>query len=63
MKRPVVDLGDCIRCEVCTDVCPEVFFYNDTGFVDVVDLSAYPESAVGEAIKNCPGDCIQWEDA
>ena len=34
----------------------------DAGFVEVADLSDYPEDEVNEAIKNCPADCIGWED-
>jgi ferredoxin len=62
MKRPVVELSDCIRCEVCRECCPRVFRMNDSGFVEVADLSDYPEDEVNEAIKNCPADCIGWED-
>jgi len=63
MKRPVVELSDCIRCDVCVGVCPAAFRMNDAGYIEVVDLNAYPEAEVDEAIKNCPADCIRWEDA
>jgi len=62
MKRPVVELSDCIRCEVCRECCLKVFRMNDSGFVEVANLSEYPEDEVNEAIKNCPADCIDWED-
>jgi ferredoxin len=62
MKRPVVELSDCIRCEVCVEVCPAAFRMNDAGYIEVVDLPGYPEDEVDEAIKNCPADCIHWED-
>jgi len=62
MKRPVVELSDCIRCEVCRECCPTVFRMNDSGFIEVADLSDYPADEVNEAIKNCPADCIGWED-
>jgi ferredoxin len=62
MKQPVVELSDCIRCDVCVEVCPRVFRMNDAGFVEVMDLDAFPEDDVNEAIKNCPADCIHWED-
>ena len=61
MKIPVVDLSECILCGVCQDVCPQVFRFNDAGFVEVAELSDYPEEAVQEAIRNCPADCISWE--
>ncbi len=62
MKKPVVELSDCVLCEICVDVCPEVFRNSESGYIDVVDLSEYPEEDVAEAIKNCPEDCIAWED-
>ena len=62
MKIPVVELSDCIKCEVCVEVCPAVFGMNDAGYIDVVDLSSYPEPEVEEAIKNCPADCIYWAE-
>lgn len=62
MKEPVVELSDCILCEVCMDVCPSVFKINDSGYVEVLDLADYPEDDVNEAIKNCPSECILWSD-
>ncbi len=63
MKYPVVDLGTCILCEVCTTACPSVFSINDAGWLEVAELEIYPEADVNEAIKNCPKDCISWEGA
>lgn len=63
MKRPVVDLSDCILCGVCVDVCPDVFVLTDAGYIAVTELEIYPEAPVNEAIKNCPADCIDWEPA
>jgi ferredoxin len=60
---PVIDLGRCNRCEGCIEIAPEVFRYNkETGFIEVVDLEEYPVDKVNEAIKNCPEDCIDWDD-
>lgn len=60
MKIPSIELTDCKMCEVCVEVCPAVFRINDAGYIEVVDLAAYPEADVAEAIKNCPKDCIDW---
>ena len=60
MKRPVVELSECILCEVCVTVSPAVFKLNDAGFIEVIELPVYPEDEVDEAIKNCPADCIFW---
>ncbi|MBW2107729.1 MAG: ferredoxin [Deltaproteobacteria bacterium] len=61
MKRPVVDMADCVDCDTCLELCPEVFRRNDLGGIQVADLSQYPEEQIEEVIKNCPGDCIHWE--
>jgi ferredoxin len=60
MKKPEVDLGECTLCGGCMAVCPEVFQLNDVGFMEVVEMTAYPEACVDEAIKYCPEDCIYW---
>lgn len=62
MQRPVVELSDCIRCGVCVEACPAVFRMAEAGYIEVLDLEAYPEDEVNDAIKNCPTDCIRWED-
>jgi ferredoxin len=62
MKHPSVDLSECILCGVCVDVCPDVFQLNDAGFVQVIAHDTYPEPEVEEAIRNCPVDCIDWEE-
>jgi ferredoxin len=62
MKTPVIDLGECSDCEACLDLCPRVFRRNEAGYIEVVELSDYPEEEVVEAIKNCPADCITWEE-
>jgi ferredoxin len=62
MKIPVVDIGSCTLCMGCVDSCPEVFRYNDAGYIEIVELPAYPEKEVDEAIMFCPEDCIAWSD-
>lgn len=64
MKRILsIDLGRCSECMGCIEIAPEVFRYNEaTGRLEVVDLAQYSKEMVWEAIKNCPRDCIYWED-
>ncbi len=62
MKRPVVELSICILCEVCISVSPSVFRLNEAGYIEVIDHLAYLDLDVDEAIKNCPANCICWED-
>ncbi|RZB33892.1 MAG: ferredoxin [Desulfobacteraceae bacterium Eth-SRB2] len=62
MKIPVVELSECTLCGICEEVAPSVFRIADAGFVVITELSNYPENDVEEAIKNCPADCIYWEE-
>lgn len=59
----IIDIGRCSECEGCIEIAPDVFRYNEaTGCMEVVELSEYSECIVWEAIKNCPKDCIYWEE-
>ena len=46
MRRPVVELSECVLCEICTDLCPLVFRLNQAGYVEVVELDEYPDEDV-----------------
>jgi ferredoxin len=64
MKRIlIIDIGRCSECLGCIEIAPDVFRYNEaTGRMEVIDLKDYPEERVWEALKNCPKDCIYWEE-
>ena len=62
MKKPLVELSDCISCGVCAEVSPDVFRLNDAGYIEVIDLNTYPREEVDDAIKYCPTDCISWTE-
>lgn len=60
---PVIDISECSDCESCVELCPSVFRINEeTGIIEAVELSQYPEEAIREAISCCPKDCITWEE-
>jgi ferredoxin len=61
MKIPVVDLSLCIQCGICQDLCPQVFRLKDAGYVEIAELTDYPELEVNDCIKCCPTDCIFCE--
>lgn len=62
MRRPVIDLGACILCEICVELAPQAFEISDSGFVQVRELDDYGDETIHEAVKNCPKDCITWEE-
>jgi ferredoxin len=62
MRYPVVDLSECVDCDGCLEVCPEVFRRSDAGYIEVADLEDYPQACVDEAIMMCPAHCIFWEE-
>ncbi|NVM20486.1 MAG: ferredoxin [Desulfobacterales bacterium] len=61
MKVPAIDLGECVDCDACLELCPTVFVRNDVCYIEVIELPGYPEEEVEDAIKNCLADCIIWE--
>ena len=62
-RSPLIDRYKCRDCDACLDMCPEVFMKNDeTGCIEVADLSEYPEEAIQEIMTLCPADCITWEE-
>jgi len=63
IKNPSIDLGLCSECRGCIEIAPQVFRYNPaTGLMEIIELDEYPVDLVEEAIKNCPEDCIKWEE-
>ncbi|NVM57534.1 MAG: ferredoxin [Desulfobacterales bacterium] len=62
MKIPVIDLGECVDCNACIEVCPALFRRNDAGYVEVIELPEYLEEELEEAIKNSPAGRITWEE-
>jgi ferredoxin len=70
-RIPVVDQDQCISCEVCTQICPEVFrMEGDHGHDHahgerksyVYNPTGAPESKIEEAMDNCPAACIYWQE-
>ena len=61
-RIPVVDKNECISCEVCTHICPEVFEMQADGKSGVYNPAGAPEAKIEEAMDTCPLACIHWQE-
>ena len=59
--KAVVDKDECISCELCPDICPEVFRMENDGkavaYVDTVPAEA--EATAQSAADSCPTSAIR----
>ncbi|WP_373501882.1 ferredoxin [Desulfococcus sp.] len=62
-RKVIIDTEECIGCESCVELCPEIFEF-DEGLEKAVVISAdsYDPACVEEAIETCPVECIHWEE-
>ena len=61
-KQVAIDQEECLGCEACVELCPEIF-----GF-DIDETKAYvlmaedgDEDCIEEAMASCPAACISYE--
>lgn len=69
-RIPAVDKDCCIGCEVCTQICPEVFrmredeqhshAHGHDHKSEVYNPTGAPEAKIEQAMDNCPCACIYW---
>lgn len=57
----VIDEEECLGCESCVEICPDVFEMNDDEKAVVKDGADADADCVDEAIASCPGECITKE--
>jgi ferredoxin len=61
--RVVIDQSECIGCESCVEICPEVFGFDEEQEKAYVILEqGGPEDKIQEAITTCPTECISFEN-
>jgi ferredoxin len=60
--KVIIDEEECLGCETCVELCPEVFQMNeDKGKAEVILPEGGPKECIDEAIDACAAACIHWE--
>lgn len=54
----VIDQDECIGCESCVEICPDVFEMDEDGEKALVIAEDSTEDCVDEAIETCPTEAI-----
>jgi len=61
-KKVHIETEECIGCESCVELCPDVFGMDEEAEKAFVILpEGGPEDCIEEAIDTCPVECIHWE--
>ncbi len=59
-KKVIIDEEECMGCEACIEIAPEVFQFNgEKAYVVKEDVS--DEGLIQEAMDSCPASCIKIE--
>ena len=62
-KKVVIDDDECVGCQSCVELCPDVFGFNEeTEKAEVLQAEGGDEDCIDEAIESCPVECIDWEE-
>jgi ferredoxin len=57
-----IDADECIGCQTCVEICPEVFdFDQETEKAQVRDRTTGNEGCIQEAVDSCPTSCIKTD--
>ena len=61
--KVMIDTDECVGCESCVEICPEVFEFDEAIAKAVVILpEGGPKDCIEEAMEACPVECIHWEE-
>lgn len=61
-KKVFIEVEECIGCESCVELCPDVFGMDEEGEkAFVISAEDGSEECIDEAIETCPVECIYWE--
>lgn len=62
MPHPYVDKDECIGCESCVQICPDVFHMDDDSKAEADPEADDSKECIQDAMDTCPVECIHWRD-
>lgn len=62
MPHPYVDKDECISCESCVQICPDVFHMDDDSKAEADPAADESTECIQDAMDTCPVECIHWRD-
>ena len=61
-KLVEINEEECVGCETCVELCPDIFgFHDDEEKAYVLLADGGDEDCIEEAIGSCPAECISYE--
>ena len=62
-KQVVIDTYECMACESCIELCPDIFAFDEAaGHAYVIKPEGGDEACIEKAIAFCPAKCITYEE-
>lgn len=63
-KKVYIETEECVGCESCIELCPDVFELDDIAEKAMVKRpEGGDEECIEEAIAVCPVECIHWKES
>ncbi len=60
-REIIIDEEECLGCESCVEICPEVFGFNEgEQKAYVKGLTGCSDDTISEAVDSCPANCITF---
>jgi ferredoxin len=61
-QQVAIDQAECLGCEACVELCPEIFGFDiDAAKAYVIMEEGGDEDCIEEAMASCPAGCINYE--
>ncbi len=61
-KQVEIDRDQCMGCEACVELCPDIFeFDSDEVKAVVIKPEGGDEKCIEDAVASCPAGCITYE--